>query len=282
VTGGYVEKLSPFAQFLGYSTLPIGAASVTESQSTAKNAMSMYAVLDRSGSMSWVTDTTNTSLNKCQNYVDLNDWYQYPNLQSTRPCYVNKMGALKTAAASLFAELDALESKDATDSVVRIGGVSFNDSMQTPQSIAWGTTSMRTYVNNLPAYPTGGTDMTDGMEQAYSALTASSETTAHTSKGNTSYSKFIVLMTDGENTGNSAAWNPVLDTLTLATCTKARAAGITIYTVAFMAPARGETLLKACAGVISNYYSANNMASLIAAFADIGNKATKKATRITG
>jgi hypothetical protein len=88
-------------------------------------------------------------------------------------------------------------------------------------------------------------------------------------------------MSDGENTGNSGTWNAVLDTVTLATCTKARAAGITIYTVAFMAPARGETLLKACAGVTSNYYAANDMASLIAAFADIGNKATKKATRIT-
>jgi Flp pilus assembly protein TadG len=280
VVGGYTEKLSPFAQFLGYSTVPLGAVSTTESQSTSKNAMSMYAVLDRSGSMSFVTDTLNTAVTKCQNYTSAN-WSNYPNLNSTKPCYVNKMGALKKAAASLFDELDAVENKDATDSVVRLGGVSFNDSMQTPQAIAWGTSSMRTYVGNLPAYPTGGTDMTDGMEQAYKALSASSEVTAQTAKGNTSFSKFIVLMTDGENTGSSSNWNPALDTLTLATCTKARAAGITIYTVAFMAPTNGEKLLKACAGVTSNYYAAKDMTSLIAAFADIGNKATKKATRIT-
>jgi Mg-chelatase subunit ChlD len=92
--------------------------------------------------------------------------------------------------------------------------------MQTPKAIAWGTSSMRAYVGNLPAYPTGGTDMTDGMEQACKALTASSEVTAQTAKGNTSFSKFIVLMTDGENTSNSTSWNPALDTLTLATCTR--------------------------------------------------------------
>ena len=279
VSGGYTVQLSPFAQFLGYGSMPISAVSSTESQSTAKNAMSMYVVLDRSGSMSFVTDTIDTTTYKCQNYTSSN-WSSYPKLSKSNPCYVNKMGALKKAADALFSELDTLENKDLTDSVVRVGAVSFNDQMQTPKAITWGTTNARGYVSDLPDYPTGGTDMTDGMKQAYDALTASSETTAHTNKGNTSFSKFIVLMTDGKNTGYSSAWNPALDAITLTYCANARKAGITIYTVAFMAPANGATLLKACAGVTSNYYAAKDMTSLIKAFADIGNKAAKQATRI--
>lgn len=280
VSGGYTVNLSPFANFLGYGTMPIAGVSTTQSQSVSKNAMSMYLVLDRSGSMSFVTDTVGSLNTKCQNYVTISDWYSYPNLKTTKPCYVNKMGALKQAAASLFDELDILEEKDTTDTVVRLGGVSFTDEMQTPEATGWGTSKLRTYVSNLPAYPSGGTDMTDGMKQAYDSLTESTETTAHTNKGNTSYSKFIVLMSDGENTGASSTHNPALDVITLTHCTNARTAGITIYTIAFMAPTKGENLLKACAGVDSNYYSANDMTSLVKAFEEIGVKAAKQSTRI--
>jgi Flp pilus assembly protein TadG len=281
VSGGYTAHLSPFANLMGYGSMPIAGVSSTESQSVSKNAMSMYLVLDRSGSMSFVTDTIEDSNKKCQNYFTIYDWMQYPNLAKTKPCYINKMSAVKSAAASLFTELEDLEDKDKTDTVVRVGGVSFNDDMQTPSALAWGTTNLATYVNALPAYPTGGTDMTDGMKMAYDSLQASSETTAHTAKGNTSFSKFIVLMSDGENTGNSSSWNPALDVITLTHCTNAKAAGITVYTVAFMAPANGEALLKACASATANYYSANDMASLVTAFAEIGAAAAKKSTRIT-
>jgi len=281
VSGGYTTHLSPFANFMGYGNMPVAGVSTTQSQAVSKNAMSMYLVLDRSGSMSFVTDSIKDANKKCQNYFTLSDWAQYPYLATSKPCYVNKMDAVKSAAASLFDELDILEEKDTTDTVVRVGGVSFNDEMQTPQALAWGTKNLRNYVTALPDYPTGGTDMTDGMAKAYDSLSASSETTAHTGKGNTTFSKFIVLMTDGENTGNSANWNPALDTITLTHCTNAKKAGITIFTVAFMAPANGKALLQACASTIDNYYSANDMTTLVSAFAEIGIKAAKQSTRIT-
>ena len=279
VSGGYTVNLSPFANFVGYGTMPVGAVSTTQSQSTAKNAMSMYLVLDRSGSMSFVTDTKEENNSTCQNYTSSN-WRYYPDLPKTKPCYVNKMAALKTAAAGFFDALDVLEKKDKTDNVVRVGGVSFHDEMQTPQAIEWGTKKMRKYVKDLPDYPTGGTNMTDGMAEAYATLKTDDEKDAHDEEGNTTFSKFIVLMSDGENTGASSTHNPLLDAITLLHCTNARKAGITIYTVAFMAPPNGETLLKACAGVTSNYYVAKDMASLVQAFAEIGNKAAEQATRI--
>jgi len=281
VTGSYNVKLSPFAQFVGYTTMPVGGVSVTQSQATSKNAISMYVVLDRSGSMSWVTDTKSSLSNKCQNYFDLDDWAQYPYIKSTNPCFINKMGAVKTAAAALFDQLDIEEEKDTSDTIVRLGGVSFNDYTQSQQAIDWGSTKIRTYVTALPAYPDGGTDMTGGMKRAYDSLVATSEITAHTAKGNPTFSKFIVLMSDGENTGSSGTHKPALDVITLTHCTNAKLAGITIYTVAFMAPTNGETLLKACASATGNYYAANDMPTLVKAFAEIGNKATKAATRIT-
>ncbi|MGV3551948.1 vWA domain-containing protein [Rhizobium sp.] len=280
MTSSFQVPLTPFAKFLGYTKRDVYAASSSQSQSVTKNAMSMYVVLDRSGSMSFVTETLDSTKTKCQNYM-LSNWIQYPNLATSKPCYVNKSGALKTAAASLFDQLDALEKKDPTDTIIRAGGVSFTDTMQTAQPMAWGTTAIRNYVTAIPAYPTGGTDMTGGMDAAYKALKDSAEANAHTSKGNASFSKFIVLMTDGENTGASNVWNPALDTKTLATCDAARKDGITIYTVAFMAPTNGINMLKNCAGTSSNAYVANDMQSLVKAFAEIGNKATQKATRIT-
>jgi Mg-chelatase subunit ChlD len=110
---------------------------------------------------------------------------------------------------------------------------------------------------------------------------ASSETTAQSQKNNSKFSRFIVLMTDGENTGNSSTWNKSLDTKTLATCTSARADGITIYTVAFMAPTNGQALLKSCAGTTANYFEADDMDELVAAFQAIGEKASERSVLLT-
>lgn len=280
VNASYTQALSSLSAFLGKSSTTIAAVSQTSSQSESKNAMSMYLVLDRSGSMSWITDTVKSTTTKCQNYTDDN-WSQYPDLKKTKPCYVNKISALKTAAASLFDTLDKAEAADTTNTLIRTGAISFTDSAQTPQALAWGTTATRTYVDALPDYPTGGTDMTTPMQTAYTALQATSETTAQTQKGNTTFSKFIVLMTDGENTGSSSTWNKSLDTKTLATCTSARNAGITIYSVAFMAPSNGKALLLSCAGDSANYFEASDMDELVAAFQAIGEKASERTIRLT-
>lgn len=280
VQASYGVALNGLTQLVGPKTATVGASSSTTSQSASKNAMSMFVVLDRSGSMSFMTDVVQSTTTGCQNYTSSN-WSKYPNLAATTPCYVNKSAALKLAAATLLDQLDAAEAADTTDTLVRTGAVSFTDSMQTKLDLAWGTSGVRSYVNNIPAYPTGGTDMTDAMSTAYQALTDTKETTNQSSKGNTTFSKYIVLMTDGENTGASSTWKPSLDTATLKTCTDAKAAGVTIYTVAFMAPSNGKALLLSCAGSASNYYAADDMASLVAAFKDIGQKAADQSTRLT-
>jgi Flp pilus assembly protein TadG len=279
VTGSYNESLIAFGSFYNGGAIPVSGSSQSQSQTQSTNAISLYLVVDRSGSMSFVTDTID-NYSYCQNYNQYN-WYQYPYLWPSSPCYVNKMGSLKTAASGLFDKLDEIEKADKTNKIVRVGAVSFNDQTQTPSNLTWGTKKARAYSTALPDYPTGGTDMTGGMDTAYNALIAKSEANAQSAQGNSNFFKFLVLMTDGENTGDSGTWNKSLDTQTLTTCQKARDAGITIYTVAYMAPTNGKALLQSCAGDPSNYFEATDMDSLVKAFNTIGTKVTKQTTRMT-
>lgn len=278
VTGKFTSQLLAFSGFHSAGNRTISGSSTATSQAQTATALSLYLVVDRSGSMSWATTSQDSSQpSGCWQYFEENWPYQ----SYSRPCYINKMSSLKTAAGALFDQMDSIEAVDSTNSLVRTGTVSFNDQQQTPSNLTWGTKASRDYVTALPANPTGGTDMTTAMSTANTALNAATEASAQTAKGNKTFKKFIVLMTDGENTGNSSNWNPALDTKTLTTCTSARLAGVTIFTVAYMAPPNGETLLKSCAGDVSNYYKASDMPSLIKAFSDIGGKVANQTTRMT-
>ena len=113
------------------------------------------------------------------------------------------------------------------------------------------------------------------MTLAYNSLIAPAEATKQAKKGNTKFQKIIVLMTDGENNATSS------DQKTLDTCTAAKAAGVQIYTVAFMAPQRGQDLLQSCASNSSSYFDAQQMSDLLAAFKTIGAQASKQTTLLT-
>lgn len=279
VNASYSLPVNGMTHLLGWNNVTIGTSSGSTSTgavTSAGKALSMFLALDRSGSMAWVTDTVDTTQKKCYNYTS-SSW---PNAVYGSPCYVTKIAALKQAVGTLF---DQLAAADPKSTLVRTGALSYTDSTDTgsPETLKWGTSSARTYVNSLPTVPQGGTDSSGPMNTAYTSLIASSEATAQALKGNATFNKYIVLMTDGENTGHSNVWDQSLDTKTLATCTNARNAGITIYTVAFMAPTNGQNMLKSCAGVAANYYEADDMADLIAAFKSIGQKASDQTTRLT-
>lgn len=82
-------------------------------------------------------------------------------------------------------------------------------------------------------------------------------------------------MTDGDNNYTSA------DTSTKKLCDEAKADGLTIYTIAFAAPSRGQQLLSYCASQPENYYDARNSAELIDAFKNIGEQTSKVVSRLT-
>ena len=106
----------------------------------------------------------------------------------------------------------------------------------------------------------------------------------HRSKNGLKPEKYIIFMTDGENTKasrNGFVSNPEADASTRATCTSARKASIRVYTIAFMAPPGGQKLLSDCATTKSDYFKAEDTASLVAAFKTIGERSAKNLVRLT-
>ena len=268
----YTVAVSPFTRVLGIRNADIAASTKTVSQTASMSALSMFLVLDQSGSMAWITGEKDTNQSSCPNYTEAN-WSKYPKLAATSPCYVPKIAALKAAVATLSFQL---KKADPTTKFVRLGGVSYNTAAQTASELAWGTDTTQTYVNALVA--NGGTASTGAMQVAYNRLTRTSPTSEvaeHEKVNGTSPEKFIVFMTDGDNNNTSD------DTKTKAICDDAYKNKITVYTVAFLAPTRGQNLLKYCARTDANYFRADTMADLISAFEAIGENAAKRLTRLT-
>ncbi|QCI99025.1 VWA domain-containing protein [Agrobacterium larrymoorei] len=286
-TVNYPIALNPMLGFIGLKTMNLSISSTAQSSFNKGAAMSLYLVLDRSGSMSFKTDTVDSSKSSCQNYTDTN-WSSYPNLKASKPCYVNKSTSLKTAVSYL---VDTLNRSDISykaggspeSTFVRTGAIAYNDSSFSAQALNWGTSKANTYVQAIPQYPTGGTNAYDALNTAFTALksTNATETAAHKANSNLSFQRFIVLMTDGEMTGNSASWNGTIDAQVRTTCAAAKTDGIKIFTVAFMAPDKGKSLLQACASSTDNYYAPENMEQIVAAFGDIARKAASIPSRLT-
>lgn len=296
--------LNGLTSVLGFTSMPVSVYSAAASARSG-SALSMYLVLDESGSMKDNTTTvdpinpTKAVTKSYEGWHDCtNDWGKtykcYGKYTKTTYVtnYVTKIAALKTAAGVMFTELQKAAAPDSTSTsvqeeaaktLVRIGAVSYTHETKPEQKPAWGTATAKTYVNNLPDSPSGGTNATGAMAVAYGDLQSSNPTekTEHKAKGNSTFSRFMVLMTDGEMTGKSDDWNQTIDSNVRAACTKAKNDGITIFTVAFMAPANGKSLLKACASNDESYYESEDMPDLVAAFGEIGRKAAKTQTRLT-
>ncbi len=262
-------QFNAMTRLLGKTSINIETRATAESATESKNALSMYLVLDRSGSMAWKTNTKDTTKTSCPNYTESN-WSKYPNLKASNPCYVTKIDALKSAVGDLVKQLNTA---DPNTLYVRTAAVSYNSAQDTAGNLAWGTTGTSTYVNALVA--TGGTASGNAFKTAYNRVAATTEDDAHKAKNGQVPTKYIVFMTDGDNNNTSD------DTTTLTWCDTARKNKVQVYTVAFMAPDRGKALLKACATTEANYFQAEEAADLIAAFKAIGEKASAMATRLT-
>lgn len=263
MSASYAMPLNPMTRMIiGQPTIQLSASSTAKSATESKNALSMYLVLDQSGSMDYDTDTVNAEQpTKCYYYNGR--CYEIKN-------YVKKIDALKAAVNSL---VDTIKKADPDVEYARLGAVSYNDKMQNPEKLDWGTDKVKTYVSKLPA--TGSTNSGEAMVKAYDSLVASSENEAHMKKNEQVPTKFIVFMTDGENNISGA------DSKTKAACAAAKAAKIEVYSVAFMAPTAGQKLLRDCATDTKHYYAAEDAVSLVAAFQAIGAEASAKETRLT-
>ena len=260
VGSNYDLALTPLMGVLGQGSMNIATSGTSTSGTEKKaNALSLYLVLDRSGSMG---DNTKTVVEKCRVKNGKTQCWM---------AYQAKIEALKAATANLLTELDKV---DLDQALVRTGAVSYNEAMQDPSPLAWGTSDARDYVNALPA--SGYTNSGEAVETAYTSLANSMENTYHKNKnGDEDPSKYIVFMTDGENNISGA------DNKTLKACKNAKDAGMEVYAIAFMAPTAGQKLLSQCASTPAHYFQPEDANTLIEAFKAIGQKAAKSATRLT-
>lgn len=258
------KKLTVLGAFYGDSLFTIRASSSTRSTTASQKALSMYLVLDRSGSMGDDTDTVTGTAT----YTYYCGWGK--TCTGTKTTYLTKIDALKQAAGKLMTQISTA---DPDQYYARLGAVSYNSAMDTPQALGWGTTAVSNYVNALVAG--GGTDSSGAFKQAYQSLASSTENSLHMTRNGQVPDKFIVFMTDGENNYASA------DTATKQWCDSARAAGMQVYSIAFMAPAAGQALLSYCATDADHFFAANNADDMVAAFKYIGEKAISASTRVT-
>ncbi|MAZ82715.1 MAG: pilus assembly protein TadG [Hoeflea sp.] len=241
------QKLSPMAAVIGGNTVDISVNSVSRSAPESRNAFTMTLVLDKSGSMDWYGEKSNSPKNG-------------------RP---KKIEALKTAVSGLLGQIDKA---DPGKKYARVGAVSYDSSKGKTTHPNWGTSNVNSFVKGLSAY--GGTSSTDAFSWALIKLTDHLEDKLHLKMNGLIPSKYIVLMTDGDNTYSKD------DIKTQAYCETAKAAGVTVYSVAFMAPERGKKLLHACASDDNHYFDANDADALIAAFENIGKNAAKEFSRL--
>ena len=268
ISTNHTVNFNAFTRLLGQTSTVLSAKSTAESATESKNALSMFLVLDKSGSMAWITNEKDQLVNSCINWTEAN--WGNSKTKATSPCYVSKMAALKLAVASLFTQFTIA---DPTNTFVRTGAISYDLASYTPSNLAWGSTGALAYVNLLNAE--GGTASGASMKTAYDKLMLATENSAHKTKNGQVPTKYIVFMTDGANNYSSD------DTSTLATCASAKKDGIEIYSVAFMAPTAGQNLLKTCATDSSHYFQAENMAALVAAFKVIGERTSAVVSRLT-
>jgi Flp pilus assembly protein TadG len=275
VTSSVSISMTPLTGLIAGSTFLVSSASKTASGTgTTKTGVSIELVLDASTSMA--DDTTTVSGTKCLiNLLGI--------CIGTQPAYYTKIDALKIAAGKLF---DALDKFDPNTRYARSGAISYTSSIKGQSAMDWGTAAARTFVTNITIAPNSGTDATASVKAANANIARNqygtdAESVAQAKKNNSNSDRIIVLMTDGDMTGDTIVWNSKLDQSVRDECTNAKNAGIKIYTVAFMAPDKGKALLKFCASTDANYYEPNTMDALTAAFSAIGDAATKSTSRLT-
>lgn len=294
-------QFNPMTQLLGQKSINLETVAVAESATETKNAMSMYLVLDRSGSMAFATNVEKKPTTSCINW-NAQNWGS--NVKPSTPCMIDKTTTLKSAVETLLKPLAAM---DPDNRYVRAGAVSYSSSVFAEEKVDWGTTKVSTYVQALKA--NGGTDSSGAFEKAVTALKSGTEENEHKAKNGLTPQKYIVFMTDGANTHlngmalplpkpeldkygkpkpelpyDRATYTPVdnaSDTATLTQCENAKKAGIRVFTIAFMAPNQGKSVLDRCASSAADFKSPENAAALVKDFGDIGATTSGKMARLT-
>lgn len=242
-------------------TLDVSASSHAESAPESFASISMFLVLDKSGSMAWdgKMDALKLSVGKLMAKLE--------QAQDEAKALAAAKKAKKAKKASRKAKRQERKNR------ARSGAIAYDSYVTKPELIDWGTQQTTAYTNGLVAG--GGTDSSGAMKEALKYVSAFKEKKSHEDENGVSPKRYIVFMTDGENNSKQA------DKKTRRTCKKAKKKGIIVYSVAFKAPQRGQKLLQDCATDADHYFDAQSTEELINAFEQIALEASSKMARIT-
>ncbi|KQK29168.1 hypothetical protein ARD30_19165 [Bosea thiooxidans] len=113
--------------------------------------------------------------------------------------------------------------------------------------------------------PIGATNVTIGAVWGMATLSPSEPFTQAKPASTPRLKKYMILLTDGQNTrsrfaGNGRTWNSNIDLRTAKACENAKAAGITVYTIRVMDG--NTTMLRNCATSKDMYYEVDNASQL--------------------
>ncbi|MCP4184409.1 MAG: VWA domain-containing protein [Hyphomicrobiales bacterium] len=239
-----VDYKAAVTQVMGVDGWKTDVKAATTMRMSAGGAVSMFLVLDRSGSMSSSASSTRGRSSWRSSWEDRRE---------------SKMDSLQSAVKDLTTSLVVA---DPEKKYIRMGAVAFSSHMWAQQNLGWNLSDSNDYVQSMDAG--GGTDSSDAIELAYTELKRTAEQTEHMEKNGQKPELIIVFMTDGANGSRHD------DTSTINTCTAAKTYGMKIYTVAFRAPSRGEALLSSCASSPSHYFDPQDNNEMIAVFKAIG------------
>ncbi|MEM5473575.1 pilus assembly protein [Hoeflea sp. AS60] len=286
------QKTTGMAHLIGRDSIDVSINGTSESARDASNPLSMVLVLDHSGSMGDPSGrTTSVTVPKyCTDWMWKQVWNGWWNewkwVKETTQCGtevvqtdIPKIDVLKEAVGNLTAHI---EEADPTNEYARMGAVSYNNETTSKDKLSptWTKSKVTDFANTLVAG--GRTNSEAAMKWGYEQVVSSTEINEHYSKnGSKKPSKFIVFMTDGKNETGSSSNDDYVDKQTLKYCTDAKNADVTIFSVAFQAPDRGQKLLAACASGSARYYDAQSADELTKAFEAIGEEAVKLVTRLT-
>ena len=139
-------------------------------------------------------------------------------------------------------------------------------------------TAVRTTVNSMT--PTGATNVTIGFATALATLRADSPL-GDASSNDPEVQKFLILLTDGNNTQNRFGgdgregnlYTVDIDERLRQACAMARATNVQVFTIRVIAG--NEPLLRGCATNPSMYFSATTAADIAPAFAEILNRISR-------
>ncbi len=145
---------------VGRDTVEINITSQTSFEESVNGAMSMFLVLDRSGSMGWN----------------------------------NRMNALKQAVNQLALQFNTT---DPSNNFIRLGAVAYNSYTWGHQGLVWGADAANQYTQNM--WPGGGTNSSGAVWRAWRELRHQNELDAHQERNGQVPRKVMVFMTDGKN-----------------------------------------------------------------------------------